>query len=212
MEFFLVLQFILILICFFAIILLYLRQNRFRELEIRYQRMQKEMEDVISGFLLEIKEENERFLTKFEELRKKRDGDGNYDPPSAGEKNGVPPVTDLPLAVPYRMAEEAYNAGKAAAAGSIRASSPSEPKSGMPHAAPSPSESKNGKPPTEKNSAGEGEPENKEALLKRIEDLRKKGLTDEEIARKLRKGKTEVELLSKFYLNQSSPIPPDGTG
>ncbi|WP_276643126.1 hypothetical protein [Caldibacillus debilis] len=196
MEFFLFFQFILILIGFFAIILLYLRQNRFRELENRYRQMEKEMEDLIAGFLLEIKEENERFLAKYEELRNKGERQEKSGPPPAGNKNGLPSVAGSP-SVSYRMAEKAYHAGKAAGSGKTRAPESSAGQG-------------KGKPLAEGDPAGEGAPERKDDLLKKIQVLQKKGLSVEEIARSLQRGKTEVELLSKFYLNRPPGSPPGG--
>ena len=56
------LLFILIICCIFAIIILYLRQNRLMALERKQRETINEMEELMTGYLLEMKEENETFL------------------------------------------------------------------------------------------------------------------------------------------------------
>ncbi|MDQ0156787.1 DUF6115 domain-containing protein [Robertmurraya andreesenii] len=65
---FLILSFVLNGIAFFCIIILYLRQNRFLEVEKKQEKLISEMEEVISSYLVEMTEENEKFIQRVKEL------------------------------------------------------------------------------------------------------------------------------------------------
>lgn len=62
--FFLILSFLFNVLSIFAIILLYLRQNRFARAEQNVNKMVKEIEDIFSVYLMELKEENDAFIKK----------------------------------------------------------------------------------------------------------------------------------------------------
>src|SRR5690606_37898299 len=57
--------YLIIVFIILAIILLYLRQNRFIEAEKNLKKIQEESEELLAAFLVELKEENEQFVTKF---------------------------------------------------------------------------------------------------------------------------------------------------
>ncbi|GAE43682.1 hypothetical protein [Mesobacillus boroniphilus] len=60
----------------FAIILLYLRQNRLVEAEKKQEKIIKEIEEVFSAYLFELKEENDKFLELMTKTRvEKQPGD-----------------------------------------------------------------------------------------------------------------------------------------
>lgn len=63
-TFLVMLSLILNILALFAIILLFLRQNRLTLIEKRQESMIKEMEEVISTYLVEMKEENENFIKR----------------------------------------------------------------------------------------------------------------------------------------------------
>lgn len=63
-TFLLVVSFILHAIAFFVIILLYYRLEQTREIERKQANLLKDMEDVLSAYVVEMKEENELFLKK----------------------------------------------------------------------------------------------------------------------------------------------------
>jgi hypothetical protein len=63
-TFLLIVSFVLHAISFLIIILLYYRLEQTREIERKQGNLLKDMEDVLSSYILEMKEENELFLKK----------------------------------------------------------------------------------------------------------------------------------------------------
>lgn len=63
-TFVLLVCFVLIAIAFFLIILLFQRVSSMKDIEKKQSAIIKEMEEIITGYLLEMKEENEIFLKK----------------------------------------------------------------------------------------------------------------------------------------------------
>ena len=61
---FMFILFLLNIITIFAVIVLYLRQNRFIQAEKDQKAMMAEMEALMSGYIMEMKEENEALLDK----------------------------------------------------------------------------------------------------------------------------------------------------
>ncbi len=64
-AFFLFLLFVLNIFTIFAIIVLYLRQNRLSKLEKDQKAIIGEMEQLLSGYLMEMKEDNETLVKAF---------------------------------------------------------------------------------------------------------------------------------------------------
>lgn len=62
MMFLIVLSILLNLVALFAIILLYVRQNRLLSLDSQQKRRVTEMEELMSAYMAELKEENDAFL------------------------------------------------------------------------------------------------------------------------------------------------------
>lgn len=187
------LSIVLNIIALFSIVILYLRQNRFLQAEKRQEQLFKEMEDAFSAYLLEMKEENERFLKKLKENEKtkgKADRMANMagrkaqpDPPK--KKEALEQKEELPIikGTPFQAAR-AYGKNKAISA--------------------RPQQENNLQPAL---LFHQNENEWKEKHLselplnEQVLILQKKGMNIEEIARKLNKGKTEIELLLKFRQN-----------
>lgn len=63
--------YLIIVFIILAIILLYLRQNRFIEAEKNLKKIQEESEELLAAFLVELKEENEQFVTKLNDMQEK---------------------------------------------------------------------------------------------------------------------------------------------
>lgn len=63
--------YLIIVFIILAIILLYLRQNRFIEAEKNLKKIQEESEELLAAFLVELKEENEQFVTKLNNMQEK---------------------------------------------------------------------------------------------------------------------------------------------
>ncbi|MCR8848669.1 DUF2802 domain-containing protein [Rossellomorea sp. SC111] len=63
--FLLFISFLLNIVSLLSIVILYSRQNRFVNLEKEQKKIIVEMEDIISAYLIEMKEENDEFMRKF---------------------------------------------------------------------------------------------------------------------------------------------------
>ncbi|KYD29561.1 hypothetical protein [Parageobacillus toebii] len=151
-AFLLVVSFILHALSLFVIILLYLQLSKVKETEKRQQQMAEEIEQTFSAYLLEWKEENERFLKELTDMltnRTKADrkqSSSKADATSTKEEalpNYFPNVDDVKDIVDIRH-------------------------QAMP------------------------------SLVEEAWQLFEQGKTIEEIAKILKKGKTEIELLLKF--------------
>ncbi|PDM41290.1 hypothetical protein CN643_13285 [Parageobacillus yumthangensis] len=151
-AFLLVVSFILHALSLFVIILLYLQLSKVKETEKRQQQMAEEMEQTFSAYLLEWKEENERFLKELSDMLTNRTkADRKQSPPKADATstkeealpNYFPNVDDVKDIVDIRH-------------------------QAMP------------------------------SLVEEAWQLFEQGKTIEEIAKILKKGKTEIELLLKF--------------
>jgi hypothetical protein len=151
-AFLLVVSFILHALSLFVIILLYLQLSKVKETEKRQQQMAEEMEQTFSAYLLEWKEENERFLKELSDMLTNRTKADRKQSPSKANATSTkeealpdyfPNVDDVKDIVDIRH-------------------------QAMP------------------------------SLVEEAWQLFEEGKTIEEIAKILKKGKTEIELLLKF--------------
>jgi hypothetical protein len=173
--FLLIISFLLNIISLFAIVILYTRQNRFIDLEKKQGRMVQEMEETISTYLIEMKEENEAFMNSMNRNNHEQKT-GNQ---SESKEAPSPPAENMGLQATKRMnASKAYR--KPAAI--------NEENDGENDWAPL--------LPVEERIHQE------DTVVDRVIAMQKDGLSIEEIAKRLGKGKTEIELLLKF--NQKS--------
>lgn len=62
-TFIMIVSFVLHCISILAIIILYQRQNRYKETERRMNKTQRELEEILEGFILEMKEENKEIIS-----------------------------------------------------------------------------------------------------------------------------------------------------
>lgn len=177
-----VLCFGLLAIAFFLIILLYLKITQLKDVEIKQERLLKEFENVITSYVMEIKEENEVFLNRIQQVKQvptilgedkvKEDAPETKENRKHSMQIKEPELTteDIEELLPsYSSQEESEQV----------VSVENEP---------------------EEDTFGNDE-NNIDTLVKDIEHLRKQGYSYEEIAKKLNKGKTEIELLHKFRQN-----------
>lgn len=184
-------------IAIFAIIILYLRQNRLVDVEKKQEKMIHDMEESISAYLIQMKEENENFIKRIKEINAKPIVQENMLPVSktTEEKNRQDQQIDsikmdLPIAKNIGKKQQAVKAYK-------NTPKPVNLKEDINEDVILP-------PLTEK----EDEQEAKDAtpvedlymdsLYNQVVMMKKQGLSEDEIAKKLNKGKTEVELLLKF--------------
>lgn len=187
-------------IAIFSIIILYTRQNRLQEVEKAQEKILKDMEEIFSGYLFEMKEENETFLRRFQQVNSQSAAaDGQI------QKSGFNQVANE--AVKIDWTEKAGNAFKKQAAKAYnsitaggRESSSSLHLYDMETAA-------SGKTilQTEETERGAGgfpemthEEIYRELFVNQIVQMKMQGLSLDEIAKKLNKGTTEIELLLKF--------------
>jgi hypothetical protein len=162
-------------ILLFAVVLLYLRQNRLFGLKEEQEKMIRDTEDMISAYLLQMKEENEAFLKKISSIEIERThhtgkkGSLEIQTKQAEQKMPEPkqPVVSKKEALKiYQQQEQSIV---------------------------QPQESKNEMDVTDWM---------EDDLYENVLFLQKKGLTIEEIAHKLNKGTTEIQLLLKFRANE----------
>jgi hypothetical protein len=184
-TFLLLLSLILNAAAIFAIILLYLRQNRLVEAEKKQERILNEIEEVFSAYLFELKEENEKFLELMTKKNRQKQPGGIEATATEAELREketetrpdkiTPEIQQnrLGKGISYHAARKAYQ--------------------------------QNPEPvPTDLNDKidmelPEDNVESKElSFVDQVVYMKKQGLTIEEIAKDLDKGKTEIELLLKF--------------
>ncbi|NLP50536.1 hypothetical protein [Bacillus sp. RO1] len=150
---FTIVNFALILLAIFFIILLFIKTSKVQQLEQEYRTLLQEAEDTITSYVLELKEENNSFLQKLSKPSpipsNKRE---RFD-----TREDVLTETDLKEFLTQQNVKE-ENQGALA----------------------------------------EEVPFENWTLKDQVLDLSEKGLSGSEIAKKLNKGKTEIELLLKF--------------
>ena len=186
MSLFLIFLLFLLNICsIFAIIILYLRQNRLIVLERKQRETINEMEELMTGYLLEMKEENENFLkvlnvegsmnhvsqgSKDDESKKERQkNETNFPEPI---KRDVVQQDDMPDIPPIDVTDtlELSSSGSERQKkdfSSLLEESMHEP-----------------------------------SLNEQVDELAAQGASVAEIAQKLNRGRTEIELLLKFRKKQ----------
>lgn len=189
-TFLLLLSLILNAAAIFAIILLYLRQNRLVEAEKKQERIIKEIEEVFSAYLFELKEENEKFIELMTKRPGKKQSENKKDPsieieeedrnqsPESGNQGDQPPR--FGKGISYHAARKAYQQN-------------SEPVSEEEITVELIEEL-----PT---SLENGQVSKPLSLIDQVMEMKRQGKSVEEIARVLDKGKTEIELLLKFRQN-----------
>ncbi|KMY53639.1 hypothetical protein AC623_06230 [Bacillus sp. FJAT-27231] len=174
---FIFISFILNAVALFAIILLFMRQNRLYEIKKQQEKLVADMEEMMNAYLLEMKEENEKLI---KELSVSQTVQGSA-PDSKRSVAKTVEETNLDT----RLQEESLSIAvpsmqrvRAAKVYSMTSKTPEE---------------------VEKKQAEEKEMlPNQQEKPDDIFSLKDQGLSVEEIAQKLNKGKTEVELALKF--------------
>lgn len=172
-------SFILHLFAFLWILLLTIRIKRFKEIEAKQIEVQKEIEDLFQAYIIEIKEENEKLLNMIEKSGQPNITRTNPTIPSTESYNN----TDASSINMYNKAQHVYQTQK-----------PQKQTT-----ATSKDRSIDYKPPVPV-----GEDQFEQTLTTQVILLHEKGYEPNEIARKLNKGKTEIELLLKFLKAKST--------
>ncbi|MCM3053498.1 DUF6115 domain-containing protein [Caldibacillus thermoamylovorans] len=181
MVYLIVLTLIISLLALFAVIILYIRQNRLFHIEKRYKQLNDELEASVSAFIIEMKEENEAFINKIKQLQTSDNKNETIEPVNLNiERNGKDTVeygTDYqvhPVSPPLFAGIKEYQKA-------VKQTTD----------IPEKETNVRKEDPFEAQSAADSD-------LHKIKQLLNAGYSIDEIAKTLHKGKTEIELLIKF--------------
>ncbi|MDM5332752.1 hypothetical protein QUF56_05870 [Ureibacillus composti] len=196
-AFLIVLLIISQLISFYFIILLNTKVSKFKELEVRQDQLIREMDDAISVYLMEMREENNRLIQELTKAKSKN-GQQPMQPINNEQIVGSPEVEKQKvqketqeneialtpkIAVPKSIVKNAYNRQKTQPANA-------ETVGNQPH------KEERDKGSLDRQSSDESEKSFEQQVIKLHHD----GKSIEEIAKITQKGKTEIELLLKFHV------------
>ncbi|WP_436375809.1 DUF6115 domain-containing protein [Cytobacillus sp. BC1816] len=195
-AFLLAISLLLNIVAFLAIILLFLRQNKLMEAEKNQEKVLVEMEDVISSYLIQMKEENDDFINKFSQINAKNQSSEKEKSIrlNTERKNAENTADSDEKSLRFARAS-VYQASKAYKK-NLRAS---EEEMNEPEGLASLKETES---LTQSDSSQSAKAENTLSIEDQVFMMKKQGLNVEDIAKKLGKGKTEIELMLKFRQNQ----------
>ncbi|MBD3109416.1 hypothetical protein IEO70_13795 [Bacillus sp. AGMB 02131] len=199
----LIISFILHAFSIFAIIILYLRQNKYIQAEQSMEKLQKDVEAVIQSFLLEIQEENKQLSARVENNKNTRvqaaavSDSGSAD--ASSDNASVIETAKVNLAV--STVKKAYHSA-----------SDQELKETSNHYEPPMPDVEDQLELSVITGENKEEKDNKRSFKETFEhqlkqqsseeravEMMKNGYNIEDIAKELGKGKTEIELLLKFH-------------
>ncbi len=175
------------LFCFYIIALLNAKVAKFKDLEIRQNQLMKEMEESISLYLVEIREENDRLIQELSERKQKNSERkpekvvtlGNTDEAIVDDRKNIDDKSITTLEqkkfVPKAVARNAYNKTKNGHSNidDIKTVVQNDNKSTI--------------------------KDQPLSFEQQVLTLRDHGKSIEEIAKMTNKGKTEIELVLKFH-------------
>lgn len=199
-------------IAIFSIIIIYARQNRLLEVEKAQEQMVKDMEEMISSYLLEMKEENEKFIEQFQQV-------STQPPAKKIRTNGQQSENQSLQATAKNAVENGENkwtgkVGNAFKKQAVKAYKNAAANNEENSPIPSPNIMEDSHL-----TAGNNHPENvqersqmthediyRDLFVGQVKHLQKQGLSIDEIAKKMNRGKTEIELLLKFSENHAQRL------
>ncbi|MEY9975970.1 hypothetical protein [Lysinibacillus sp. RC79] len=188
--------FILQLISFYFLIILNTKLAKFKDLEKKQERLMREMDDTISVYLADMKDENDRLIQELQRVSKSetqtnavkqeeqivRQKEQEQPPSLTKEKSTVDGSISLDneqrIYVPKNIVANAYSRQQQTGAKTEAKVVHSDQQA------------------TDATKKQEAKPLTVE---QQVVELAKQGKTPEEIAKQLQKGKTEIELLLKFH-------------
>ena len=205
-AFFIFLFFVLNIFTIFAIIVLYLRQNRLSKLEKDQKAIIGEMEQLLSGYLMEMKEDNETLVKAFTNSvalnhdhgqKGQEHGETKEDKAEKQEQNieyeeGSRAAAKMQVINAYKIVPEENEANALL----VKVEDKLELSSAVTS------------PQIEEKPAGMEFSDmlqaslNERSLNEKVDMLADQGNSVEEIAKKLGRGQTEIELLLKFRKNR----------
>lgn len=179
-TFFIVLLVISQIICFYFFVLLNVKITKFNDLEVRQDRLIREMDDAIAAYLLEMRDENDRLIQELSTIEKIDNQNkknmvnmiSNTKENNVANLEGKEMTLEPKTFIPKNIATNAYNRHKIDS-----------------------KQQKTSKKLAETNVTNT----QNESFESRVINLHSEGKTIEEIAKITQKGKTEIELLLKFH-------------
>jgi ATP/maltotriose-dependent transcriptional regulator MalT len=192
--------FILQLLSFYFLIILNTKLAKFKDLEKKQERLMREMDDTISVYLADMKDENDRLIQELQRVSKSeiqnavkqsekfvKQKDQEQPPALTKEESTVDGSVSLDneprVYVPKNIVANAYSRQQQTGAKAVANKTDAK----VVHSAQQPidaTKKEEAKPLT---------------IEQQVVELAKQGQTAEEIAKQLQKGKTEIELLLKFH-------------
>jgi hypothetical protein len=198
--FFIILSLILNIIAVMAIIVLYLRQNRLLELDVQQKKNMKEMEEMITSYLLEMKDENELFISRMKEINLQKSKiyssqdftkTNENELEKIGEEIDITSISDFSSKMGKTKtfrAVKAYQQTQQQLASSLKLENNHhiEPNDDLQE---------------EIQTIAKKEKSVQDLLIEQLLSMKQEGISVDDMAKKLNKGKTEIELLLKFREN-----------
>ncbi|MGG3558138.1 hypothetical protein ABES23_16010 [Peribacillus frigoritolerans] len=210
-AFFIFLLFVLNIFTICAIIVLYLRQNRLSMLEKDQKAVIGEMEQLLSGYLLEMKEDNETLVKAINNsvAMNPEHGQKGQERGSIKEtKKEKQEIQEQNILLEYKAGsraaakKQAINAYKIMPEENEANVLPVKVEDKLELASAATSPQNQGKPAAKELSDMLQASLNERSLNEKVDMLADQGHSIEEIAKKLGRGQTEIELLLKFRMNR----------
>lgn len=198
---FLFISILLNIFALFSIVILYLRQSKLFEVEKKQQRMIEEMEDVISTYLAEMKEENESFIERMTKAANNQSNKQEKRKKEASIESILPSAEEEKVRFPVKSSKS--QAVKAYKLGGTQSLTDEDVEVLLPdfNEPEGPAIDLKVEKEVEETVQEVKTAPKEKSLLEEVVHLQEQGLTYEEIAKKLHKGQTEIELLLKFRQN-----------
>lgn len=185
------------LLSFYFIIILNTKLAKFKDLEIKQERLMREMDDTISVYLAEMKDENDRLINELQMVPKQKVVVLSEPNEKDKKNNKQPSEQDINYAKDEKHAKEVNVSDFEI-----------EPRVFVPKKAAVSAYSRQQQSSTHSTKQAASittldkvriEKQTELTFEEQVVQLSKQGKTVEEIAKKLQKGKTEIELLLKFH-------------
>ncbi|MEC0296542.1 DUF6115 domain-containing protein [Peribacillus frigoritolerans] len=210
-AFFIFLLFVLNIFTIFAIIILYLRQNRLSMLEKDQKAVIGEMEQLLSGYLMEMKEDNETLVKAINNsvpMNPEHGQKGQEHGSIKETKEEKQEIQEQNIMLEYKAGsraaakKQAINAYKIMPEENEAKVLPVKVEDKLELASAATSPQNQGKPAAKEFSDMLQASLNERSLNEKVDMLADQGHSIEEIAKKLGRGQTEIELLLKFRMNR----------
>lgn len=196
MTFVLIISFILHAFSIFAMIILYLRQNQYKQAEQAMEKLQKDVEAVLQSFLMEIQEENKQLAETVNKQEVNHQNSAHEEAPEASsaiEKVKVhPSVSSVKKAYQSVSGQEQNDIA-------VHYEPPMPDVSDQLELSVAAPENKDEKLSFKEALESQLKQQTVQSTEEQTLEMKKKGYNIEDIAKKLGKGKTEIELLLKFH-------------